>query len=532
MYRVYGALSLCLLFVLVCMPLAPVFADEIPVENTPDSPSVAEPVTPLPENPPSDSTVVTTTQDAQPPTVEPAPVDNSVLPNTPLQIVDEPEGTPSDTPIDTTPVTGTEEDLTSSTVDTPIDENGDMSPTPETGATTTDGSVVVTDDPVDPEVVNEVEAEVTLPEGVTEEATATPLTTSQNVVSVVTNDENRFSFSKNECTTVGDGTFYCATPTEAPQVLNADRIFSALDAEGDKEIYLEKNSELTPLTNNQADDDAPYFDEVSNTAVWHRLIDGRFQIIQYDFDEESEKQLTYDSFNNMQPSVFGDTVVWQGWVGSDWEIFMLEDEKVTMLTDNTTHDIAPSVNGTHVVWQSFEGDVWRVKVYDLRTGLIDTVSDSGGGSIENPRFVLVYDAKMETGDIETRGYDLKSGEVVDLASKPTPVPEEIPDPDQTGEERALVSPATQPKQKVDSDENDDVGTTTDNGLDDGDIVIPSFETPSEEPVVTEATSTPAGTVDVLVPSFENSATSTDTEHIEDLIVEPYVPLEETLEENV
>lgn len=532
MYRVYGALSLCLLFVLVCMPLAPVFANEIPTESTPESTNGTEPNIALPENPESDLTIDITTPDGQPPAIEPVPVNNSVPSDTPLQAVDEPEATPLETSFDTIADTVIAEDLTSGTADTPIDESGDTPTTPLTDATTTEGSAIVADDPVDPEVVNEVEAEVTLPVGVTEEATATPLTTSQNVVSVVTNDENRFSFSKNECTTVGDGTFYCAIPTEAPQVLNTDRIFSALDEEGDKEIYLEKNSELTPLTNNQADDDAPYFDEVSNTAVWHRLIDGRFQIIQYDFDEESEKQLTYDSFNNMQPSVFGDTVVWQGWVGSDWEIFMLEDEKVTMLTDNTTHDIAPSVNGTHVVWQSFEGDVWRVKVYDLRTGLIDTVSDSGGGSIENPRFVLVYDAKMETGDIETRGYDLKSGEVVDLASKPTPVPEEIPDPDQTGEERALVSPATQPKQKVDSDENDDVGTTTDNGLDDGDIVIPSFETPSEEPVVTEATSTPAGTVDVLVPSFENSATSTDTEHIEDLIVEPYVPLEETLEENV
>jgi hypothetical protein len=339
-----------------------------------------------------------------------------------------------------------------------------------------------------------------------------------------------FSFSKDECTTVGDGTFYCATASTQPQVLHTDRVFSAVDADGDKEIYIEKGGELTELTNNTLEDDAPYFDEVSNTAVWHRLIDGRYQIIQYNFNNETETQLTNDSFNNMQPSVFGDALVWQGWVGNDWEIFFQTGGERKMLTDNTTHDIAPSVNGTHIVWQSFENEAWRMKVYDIRTGLIDTIEDTGGGSIENPRFVLVYDAKMETGDIETRGYDLKSGEVVDLASKPTPVPEDIPDPDQTGEKRALVAPSTQPKQKTNSDENDDVGTTTDNGIDDGDIVIPSFELPSDESVMTNATSTPEGTVDVLVPSFENSATSTDTAHIEDLVVEPYIPFEDSLEE--
>ncbi len=204
-----------------------------------------------------------------------------------------------------------------------------------------------------------------------------------------------------------------------------------------------------------------------------------------------------------------------------------------MLTDNTTHDIAPSINGTHIVWQSFENEAWRMKVYDIRTGLIDTIEDTGGGSIENPRFVLVYDAKMETGDIETRGYDLKSGEVLDLASRPTPVPEEIPDPDQTGEKRALVAPSTQPKQKTDSDENDDIGTTTISGTgnpDDGDLVIPALDEGTDTLNSDTASSTIQDTSDVVIPSFDTGTSTPSIEHIEDLVVEPYVPLEDVLEE--
>lgn len=522
-YLIYSAFSFCLISVLLLLPLAPAFADEL-INQGNEAPrsNASEQGVQIPSIPEAGQGEVENISGTDAPvagvdtigvTVEPVVADaelpvSDVAPVS--EIVDTPvadESTSDESPIEDTTVTDTEV----------ISHD----------ATTTD-AVATPDTVPDTSTVDDVVVNVSEVATTTQEQESAP--EEVNVVNVVTNDENKFTFSKDECTTVGDGTFYCATPTEKPQIQNTDRIFSALDEEGDKEIYVEKSGELSALTNNQVDDDAPYFDEVSNTAVWQRLIEGRYQIIQYDFGEETEKQLTYDSFNNMQPSVFGDTVVWQGWVGSDWEIFMSVDSTVTMLTDNTIHDIAPSVNGTHIVWQSFEGDVWRVKVYDLRTGLTDTVSDSGGGSIENPRFVLVYDAKMETGDIETRGYDLKSGEVVDLASKPTPVPEEIPDPDQTGEKRALVSPSTQPKQKTDSDESDDVGTTTNNGIDDGDIVIPSFELPSEEPVVTDATSTPAGTVDILVPSFENSATSTDTEHIEDLVVEPYIPFEDTLEE--
>lgn len=355
------------------------------------------------------------------------------------------------------------------------------------------------------------------------------------VVNVLANNSNKFSFSESECTMMGNGSFYCARGESAPTTLHTDRIFSAVDAEGDKEIYVEKNNIISTITDNNVDDDAPYYDEVSNTAVWHRLIDGRYQIIQYDFKTKEEKQLTNDRYNNMQPTVYGDAVVWQGWVGNDWEIFLLIGEELTMLTDNTTHDIAPNINGTHIVWQSFEGDAWRMKVYDMTTGIIDTIEDSEGGSIENPRFVLVYDTKFESGDVETKGYDLKSKEVVRLASEPTSVPQDIPDPDQTGEKRALVAPSTQLRQKDGSDENDDVGTTTPNGLNEGDLVIPTFDlsTTTDDILEThddstsldmQATSTD-NVDDIVLVSDESenvTNTATATVNIDDLIITPFI----------
>ncbi len=519
-YLVYSVLSSALLVVLVSLPLAPVFADEIVSEATPLEPIEVPVETPVEEIivAPDEVSVGSDTQEEvapQPSEVEPV-VEETIPEEVDLSVID-------------TPVQIDETYTADTSYEVPVDESvEEVVPPVETETILEE---VLPEVPAEESTTTEnvmVEEEITEEEIEDIEITIPTTTVAEQAVSVVTNDENKFSFSKNECTTVGDGTFYCATASETPTVLYTDRIFSAIDVEGDKEIYVEKGGELSTITENSVDDDAPYFDEVSNTAVWHRLIDGRYQIVRFDFDTGEETQLTNDRYNNMQPSAFGDAVVWQGWVGNDWEIFFELEGTLTMLTDNTTHDIAPSVNGTHIVWQSFEGDAWRMKVYDIRSGAIDVIEDADGGSIENPRFVLVYDAKMDTGDIETRGYDLKSGTVLDLASRPTQVPEEIPDPEQTGEERALVAPSTQPKPKTDTDTNDDVGTTTDNGLDEGDLVIPALTDD------VSGTSTPEISIeaeDVVIPSYSEGTTTNEVGIIEDLVVEPYVPFEEVLEED-
>ncbi|MFZ2253485.1 MAG: hypothetical protein WAW13_04970 [Minisyncoccia bacterium] len=376
---------------------------------------------------------------------------------------------------------------------------------------------------IDAEVLTEPNSEDTDEDSISEDETATATPEIGEVVSanVVTTDENRFSFAKGECASVGDEMFYCAKADTATTTTHTDRVFAASDAEGDKEIYIEKDGVVAAISNNSIDDDAPYYDALSDTIVWHRLIEGRYQIISYDIDREEETQLTSDRYNNMAPSRYDNLTVWQGWVGNDWEIFTLLDNELMMITDNTTHDIAPSVNGTHIIWQSFETGVWQMKVYDIRTKQVSTIEDTDGGSVENPRFVLVYDTKFESGDVETRGYDLVSGEVVSLGALPASVPKEIPDPDQTGEKRALVSPQTQPKTKVDEgDDGDGVGGGDDLLPEDDitDIVIPALQGTSTESTFSEEVT---DIEDVLIPAVATENASS-TSHIEDIIITPFV----------
>jgi hypothetical protein len=503
-FSAYTQIAACMvLFVQLCLPLAPLFAaDEAEAQIV----SVTE-------------EVVETTEAREEVVLEPE-VTSTPQASLEPESIDEPEPVPiedNETDVVSDDVGGVVPDPgsisnseaiegTTSTSSAPIDV--EESPLPE---------IIPEDTVVDvpPLIPEEDIEEVPLQEEEEEDITAS---SSEEILPVevhtVTNDKNKFSFGVNDCAQVADGSFYCQKAAEEPVPILTDRVFAGPDADGDNEIFIEHDGELLQITHNLIDDDAPYYDSESNTIVWHRMVDERYQIISYAVEEEKETILTRDHFNNMQPTRTGDVTVWQGWVGNDWDILLMEGKEILMLTDNTVHDIGPRINGDYVIWQAEETDGWKVRVYNRLTKQTETISDTDGASIENPRLVLLYDAKQENGDVETRGYDLVSGETVPLGALPGTIPD-IPDPDQTGEDRALISTGNQLKTKTedDSDPQGDGSTTTppiDGGVEPGVIVIPPFG---------EATST------------ENGAVSTTTE-VADLVILPIpvasstVPLED------
>jgi hypothetical protein len=334
-------------------------------------------------------------------------------------------------------------------------------------------------------------------------------------------NENRFSFSVDECVSVGDGSYYCAKEEVSNESTNIrEGVFAAPDAEGDMELYLTVAGKTVQLTDNAFDDKAPMYDNRSESVVWHRQIDGRYQIFSYDLETGEERQLTHDRFNNMEPSRDGDVTLWQAWIGDDWDIMMLSGDELTMLTDNAIPDVAPYKNDTYVTWQSFEDGRWKVKVYDTVVGTTETIGDADGGSVENPRFVLVYDTKFENGDTETKGYDLKNKETVPLSATPAPIPEEIPDPDQTGEERALVQTVVQVKGKSEEAQpEDDTSVDMDGAGSEGkddpvDLVVSNPDT------IASTSESVSSTYDLIIEESGVSEMS-DVSHISEVIVPPF-----------
>lgn len=285
----------------------------------------------------------------------------------------------------------------------------------------------------EPEVYEEetVESEVEI-------ATTSPPEPSVVSVQNIVTEDNFYQFSKQSCIAVGDGAYHCSNKTA--DEIGIQSVATAKQGEsGNMEIFLQtsKNKERQ-ITTNEFDDTAPHYDPESMRVVWHRLIDGRYQIILYNIMEDNESQLTFSKTNNMEPKVGGGGIVWQAWDGNDWEIMLFDGSYTEQLTNNDSQDVAPVIQDGYVLWNVLGSDEQQARVYSLDTKETISIEGYEGGEIANPRFVLVYDTQFENGDVVTQSFDPTTGLSEPITAKAAPEPINIPESDPTGEIRALL----------------------------------------------------------------------------------------------
>ncbi len=262
----------------------------------------------------------------------------------------------------------------------------------------------------------------------------------EEVVPIVQNAENKYNFGEGDCTLIADGEFYCVAPTTARIAEGDPRVYAEKDREGDREILYFDGVEIHRITNNAYDDFAPVFDDDTLRIVWQANIGDRMQIMVHDVPTNTTRQITSGRENSSNPDIMGDTVVWQEWVDTNWEVMVTNVDndggvfEIERLTDNAVHDMFPQLYDGLVTWQHEKGDSWEVVVYDMRTKREQALEKNEDTKYENPRFVLLFDSKHENGDVETIGYDLDTGEMMELGTKANPQPvapaspkEEIPD---------------------------------------------------------------------------------------------------------
>jgi len=416
----------------------------IPVEAVEEPPAVEEQTEPIEqlEAVSEDIGAVTETTDSPDMTTEPDSSDEVVDVTSDDADTDSPVTDEQDLelpPIDTEAVSS---EASSTPGDSISDDSGGE--TPE--ETTSEEEVVGTEveenpdsgggatEEIDPATNTEVS---TTSEDVTEAASSTELVGPGVLEPISVNyTDSGFTFSKNECTELASGSFYCLEPRE-----NAleDALFAAPDKDGDLEIFLVRNGTQTQITDNFVDDAAPFFDQNSETIVWHRLIDDRYQIIAYDLASGQEDQLTKNGTNNMEPIRQGKYTVWQRWVANNWDIILSDGVKETQISHASAHDIAPYIHGSLVVWNRYgaTGDK-SIEMYDIKSETYVTVDDPEGLSVTNPRMVLVYDQMHPNGDIVTKGYDMIARKFIQLDTLPRELPDEIPASEPTSETRALI----------------------------------------------------------------------------------------------
>ena len=446
-----------------------------------------------------------------------------------------------------TSVTIEEEDTLVATTSINVDENAtttatstesqeSVSPGAGGSAATNDeeADVVSENEPVIEELVSSSPDSTTPADDELPYTVEAPTTSNDNLVFTVESD-TQFSFNKNECTRIEDGTFYCQKQSDITAL--EDSLLAAPDNDGDLEIYLVRDGERFQITQNEVDDASPYYDELSNTIVWHRLLNDRYQIISYDIESGQESQLTQTNVNNMEPARNGTYTVWQRWVENNWEVILFDGVTEQQITNSARHDIAPNIRGPLVIWSSQSNDgTQELKTYDIQSKTQTTISDSEGVSVSNPRMVVMYEALYENGDIVTKGFDLVSGKIVPLEALPKKLPTELPDAEPTEEVRALIQSKPEPKEVTGSDiapTSSGNGTSTASTTQSVAAVtatstaqvldLRSLSTPELVRYLTEEKTATSTIPDVVIPSEVVDITPTDlelsTSTIPDLVIE-------------
>lgn len=123
-------------------------------------------------------------------------------------------------------------------------------------------------------------------------------------------------------------------------------------------------------------------------------------------------QLTSNSYEDSLPRIGGHYVVWQEFVGGDWEILLYDiaTGMTRSITDNGFDDVAPQTDGYYVTWQGFKDGEWDIFIWDggeplpissraaedvspqIANGFIVWTSKPFGDDFVGPGEIILYEA--------------------------------------------------------------------------------------------------------------------------------------------
>ncbi len=347
---------------------------------------------------------------------------------------------------DSVPVMGgSSEEVGTSTTET-NEETGSTTPSlsdvssQEVASSTDDRIASSTDDTVVDEVVHEP-TPVESPEVIV----ARLLAEREAILRNTLREEIASEYTKGCIDMDGIG-YYCLKETSSIPETSSVSPVSRVDVESVsgsayKQVVMTKGDTSIPITMDTWDNAFASTDLSGHSIVWQGNVNGRWQIFFADASGTSTPEIlrvTDSRESNFNPRVEGDTVVWQAWVDGNWEIYLatryapadrpsddnpLPEENarlgvthewsVERVTTNADHDMFPSISGGLITWQAFHNGTWNVMVYSMTTKTVAKISRDGVKS-ENPRFAVTWDERLADGTVRMMGYDIATGEVVDL----------------------------------------------------------------------------------------------------------------------
>ncbi len=310
-------------------------------------------------------------------------------------------------------------------------------------------------------------------------------------------NKNKYQFSSDECIVIEDGSFFCVQSSEGATELKSSSVYTDVGPKGYTDIFIRRSETAENITNSVENNSSPYYDEISNTIVFQSEHNGRNIIESYDLNTESIKRISNGQFNDVIPKRSGEYVVWQRWLNNAWQIVLYQGNEEKVITDSVQHNLSPSIYDGVILWTTFNQAGKKIGAYyDIDSKKTVYIDSEIEGRIQNPRFVLVYDTVLDSGDVITHGFDPETGTTKPISAFPTvPLPD-IPSPDPVGEVRALTSKNNEDESELENLQTDKNATSTEDGVDkEKDIVVDSLEDDEKELEVTE--------YDMYVPEYSD-----------------------------
>jgi len=118
-------------------------------------------------------------------------------------------------------------------------------------------------------------------------------------------------------------------------------------------------------------------------------------------------QLTDNDEDDQFPQVSGNNVVWEGFDGNDYEIFLFDGATTSQLTSNSSQDHQAHVSGDNVVWRGeFGGDV-EILLYDgvSTSNVSNSVGNDHRPQVSGDNIVWYGEDTAGTGDDDIFFYD-------------------------------------------------------------------------------------------------------------------------------
>lgn len=132
------------------------------------------------------------------------------------------------------------------------------------------------------------------------------------------------------------------------------------------EIMVKNGDEVIRLTNDKNYDLVPKI--YGKKIVWYGWDGYDYEIFLHNLETGETTQLTDNRFDDTGPQIWGDTVVWEGYPGVEADIFMWRNGEILEISDNLEDDLYPRIWENYVVWQGFDGDDFEIYIYDTEAG--------------------------------------------------------------------------------------------------------------------------------------------------------------------